>query len=407
MNYNSNRSFSPRRGSNSSFRGRGKPAFNGRRNNFQKPRFTGSRIDPNRFIKKAAPVTTAEEYTPQNSFSDFPIDQALKRNIEQKGYTTPTPIQDQAILPALEGRDIIGIANTGTGKTAAFLVPLINRVVENRTSRVLIVTPTRELALQINEELKAFAKGMKIYSTLCIGGGGMGRQIKEVRQNPHFIIGTPGRLKDLIKQNVLQLQYFTHIVLDEVDRMVDIGFIKDVRYLVSLLPQQRQSLFFSATVSGEVQQIVASFVKNPVTISVKSQETAENIEQDIVKVNGRNKTDVLEELLKSHGFDKVLIFGRTKWGVQKLSNMLLDKGFRAAAIHGNKSQSQRQRALEQFKRNEIQVLLATDVVARGLDIDNVSHVINFDQPNTYNDYVHRIGRTGRANKKGIALTFVD
>lgn len=200
---------------------------------------------------------------------------------------------------------------------------------------------------------------------------------------------------------------FQNVVLDEVDRMVDIGFINDIKYLISLLPRIRQSLFFSATVDGKTQDILRSFVTNPVTVSVKEQDTPENVDQDIIRVsNGRSKIDVLHDLLIQPGFNKVLIFGRTKWGMEKLSKALVERGFRAAAIHGNKSQNQRQRALQQFKNSEIQILLATDVASRGLDIDNVTHVINFDAPQSYDDYIHRIGRTGRAGKKGVALTFV-
>lgn len=372
-----------------------------------KSRFKGQKIDTSRFINKAKERLEETDFTPQHSFSDFSIAHELKENITNKGYNSPTPIQDQAIEPALAGRDIIGIANTGTGKTAAFLIPLIHKVFHDRTQRVLIVTPTRELAVQITDEFKSFTTGMGLYSTLCIGGVSILGQIKEIRKNPHFIIGTPGRLKDLIQEHNLNLGFCNNVVLDEVDRMVDIGFIKDIKYLISLLPRNRQSLFFSATISSEIREIIDTFVNNPVTVSVKTQETSDHVKQDIVKVNGKNKIDTLVELLYQEEFQKVLIFGRTKWGVQKLSDILIKRGFKAAPIHGNKSQGQRQRALNQFKNNEIQILLATDVVSRGLDIDNVTHVINYDQPATYDDYVHRIGRTGRANKHGVALTFVE
>lgn len=364
-------------------------------------------ISSNQLIQKAKEV---EDYNfvAKNKFSDFNLSEILLENIKQKGYISPMPIQDEAILPILEGKDLIGIANTGTGKTAAFLIPLIQKINRYRMQKVLIVTPTRELAVQIHDELKAFSKGLSMYSVLCIGGASLFRQRNELRRNPNFVIGTPGRIKDLIEKRGINLSQFENVVLDEADRMVDIGFISDVKYFISLLPKERQSLFFSATISGKVKEILQAFVKDPVTVSVKHQETAENIDQDVIKVTNRHqKVDTLHDLLSKVEFEKVLIFGRTKWGVQKLTDELIRRGLKAAAIHGNKNQNQRQKALDQFKSNEIKILLATDVASRGLDIPNVSHVINYDLPASYEDYVHRIGRTGRANKKGIALTFVE
>jgi superfamily II DNA/RNA helicase len=248
---------------------------------------------------------------------------------------------------------------------------------------------------------------MNLFSVLCIGGVGMHQQIQGIRRNPHVVIGTPGRLKDLKNQGKLAIATFQNIVLDEVDRMLDMGFINDVKFLLSHLPRQRQSLFFSATLSPNIRQIIQSVSQNPTIISVKQQETAGNVDQDIIKLQGRQKLDVLHDLLNEQALEKVIIFGRTKWGIEKLSRQLADRGFAVAALHGNKNQNQRQRALQQFKNNEVPILLATDIVSRGIDVDNVTHVINFDLPETYEDYVHRIGRTGRNNKKGIALSFVD
>ncbi|MBI3342400.1 DEAD/DEAH box helicase [Candidatus Curtissbacteria bacterium] len=357
--------------------------------------------------EQAAPVA-AEKYVPKHRFEGFDIAVEIRRNIEKKNYTDPTPIQDETIPQILAGRDVIGIANTGTGKTAAFLIPLIDKVFKNRREKVLIVAPTRELALQIQEELFGFAKGLSIYSALCIGGASMGRQRNDLSRNPNFVIGTPGRLKDLLGERSIDLSSFNNVVLDEADRMVDIGFIHDVKYLVSLLSPVRQSLFFSATISIKVREILKDFVKDPVTISVKQQDTAVNVSQDVVKVISREKKiDQLHDLLIQDGFERVLIFGRTKWGVQRLSDELVSRGFKAGVIHGNKRQSQRQKTLEQFKNNQIKILLATDVASRGLDIKNVSHVINYDMPNSYEDYIHRIGRTGRADQKGAAITFVE
>ncbi len=366
------------------------------------------KLDPTFFISPASAPSEQVAYVSQTPFADFNIPEQLKKNIIEHGYTMPTEIQEKTIPSLLEGKDVIGIANTGTGKTAAFLIPLISKVFANRNEQVLIVTPTREIAMQILDELNIFARGMGLHATLCIGGANIGRQERNLQHRPQFVIGTPGRLKDLIQRRRLYLDTFRSIVLDEVDRMVDIGFIKDIRMLISLLPEQRHSLFFSATVSDEVRSILHSFVKNPVTVSVKKQETSRNVEQDVIRVTDPSKkVDMLHDLLIKDGFEKVLIFGRTKWGVEKLTKMLIARGFKAASIHGNKSQGQRARALDEFKKNQIQVLLATDVASRGLDIDNVTHVINYDTPESYEDYVHRIGRTGRANKTGVALTFVE
>lgn len=363
--------------------------------------------DPSLFIRKASESLSNTSYIPQNSFDNFNLVPILKANIDYKGYTVPTAIQDQAILPILEGRDLIGLAATGTGKTAAFLIPLIQQMYRERDKKTLVITPTRELALQIQDEFKDFAYDMKLYSTLVIGGANINRQIYELRKNPHLVIATPGRLKDLIGQREICLEDFTNFVLDEVDLMVDIGFINDVKYFTSLLPKIRQSLFFSATISPKVTAVLQAFVNNPVTVSVKKQETSENVEQNIVTISHpAEKLDKLHDLLIQEGFNKVLIFGRTKHGIEKLNKDLGLRGFKVGAIHGNKRQSQRQRVLQSFKASQIQILLATDVASRGLDIPDVTHVINYELPETYDDYIHRIGRTGRANKKGIALTFI-
>lgn len=350
----------------------------------------------------------AESYIPNNKFEDFKISQILKENISSRGYLLPTPIQDQVIPAILSGKDVIGIAITGTGKTAAFLIPLIEKVYNNRNEKVLIITPTRELALQIYEEFRSFSKDMRVYTGLCTGGADYVRQKDVLRKNPNFVIGTPGRLKDFATHGSLNLTTFNNVVLDEADRMLDIGFIKEMEYFISQLPKLRQSLFFSATISGKVQKILQAFVKDPVTISVKTGDTSENINQSVVKVVQKHKKlEQLHDLLIQRGFDKVLIFGKTKFGVQKLSDELIKRGFKAGAIHGNKRQNQRQLVLSKFKKNEINILLATDVASRGLDIKDVSHVINYDMPESYDDYIHRIGRTGRENKKGTALTFVE
>lgn len=365
-------------------------------------------IQSSRYVNQAVQQATETPYQATHQFADFAIDERLKQNIAAHGYVVPTPIQDQTIPLILNGKDVVGIANTGTGKTAAFLIPLLNKILHNKTEKALIIVPTRELAFQIDDELRAFARSLFIGSVLCVGGVSINNQIFSLRKNPNIVIGTPGRLKDLIKRRFLNLNTFQTIILDEVDRMVDIGFINDIKHIISLLPRERQSLFFSATVSREVDGIIQSFLKEPITVSVKVTETAGSIDQDVIRVKDRNEKIVkLHELLRKEEFTKVLIFGRTKWNVERLAQALERDGFTAASIHGNKSQNQRLRALAQFKQNQLQVLVATDIAARGLDIDDVSHVINYDEPASFDDYVHRIGRTGRANKQGKALTFIS
>lgn len=403
-----NRSFGrPASRGNSRFAGR-PPQFNRRpAGRFGNKKNQGQTIDISKFVNKAVITEEVVHFVPEHTFADFQIDERLKSNVLKKGYSLPTPIQDKSIPHILRGSDIVGIANTGTGKTAAFLLPLIHKVLQNPKENVLIIAPTRELAIQIEQELKGFTAGLKLYSVCAVGGAPIGAQIRELKFHNNFIIGTPGRLKDLIDRKFINLASFTTLVLDEADRMLDMGFINDIRFVVGLMPKQRHTLFFSATLSTEIERLIHEFLKEPVRISVKTQDTSKNVDQDVVKVKGQDKIEVLHKLLEQEGFHKVLIFGRTKHGVEKLSRLLAQRGIRAESIHGDKTHSNRQRALKMFKENNIQALVATDVAARGLDIPGVSHVINFDIPATYDDYVHRIGRTGRGNMKGKALTFID
>ena len=365
-------------------------------------------INTSRFINKAVITEKTDSFVPVHQFQDFNIDPRLKANIFSKGFASPTPIQDKIIPYILQGFDAVGIANTGTGKTGAFLLPLIQKVLERPREKILILVPTRELALQINQEFKSFSRGINIYSVCCVGGVSINNQIFELRNyNNNFIIGTPGRLKDLIQRRFINLSAFSTVVLDEADRMLDMGFIADTRFILGLLPKNHHTLCFSATIVKEVTALINEFLYKPVTVSVKSGETPENIYQDVVKVSNGGKIETLYNLLTQSEFRKVLIFGRTKHGVEKLSKDLIKRGFRADSIHGNKNHFKRQKALELFKNDGIQILVATDLAARGLDVPDVSHVINYDIPATYKDYVHRIGRTGRINKKGIALTFIN
>ncbi|MBU0569252.1 DEAD/DEAH box helicase [Patescibacteria group bacterium] len=368
--------------------------------------FRAKTFDPSHIVNNSVEFKQ-EEYEPKNAFSDFVISDNLKTSIIRRGFTIPTPIQDQAIPEILRNRDVVGIANTGTGKTAAFLIPLINKIILNRREKVLIIAPTRELAVQIEEELSMFTDNLGIRSVICIGGVSIRPQINRLQRNPNFVIGTPGRLLDLSNQRKLNFSQFSSIVLDEVDRMLDMGFIRDIQKIISQLPRRRQSLFFSATVGSSVMNVMKQFTAEPVMISVKFQDLAINVDQEIVKVGGRGKFEVLHKMLDGNEFRKVLVFGRTKRGAEKLTRDLAKIGFLVSAIHGNKSQNQRQRSLDEFRQGRVQILVATDVVARGIDVDNITHVINYELPESYDHYLHRIGRTGRAGKRGKALTFVN
>lgn len=364
-------------------------------------------FDPSQFINKN-PVRTSETlYEPQYRFDSFGLPDGLVATIHKLGITVPTPIQDQAIPVIREGKDVIGLAETGTGKTAAFLVPLIEQSIRDHSRRVLIMAPTRELAIQINDEFKKLSAGYRLFSTICVGGTSIRPQIMSLKRTNHFIVGTPGRLLDLLDRHSIDGSRITSVVLDEADRMLDMGFIHDMRRILEQVPKERLTLLFSATMTKDAEALVNDFMQNPVTISVKKKETAEAIEQDIVKYSEHTKFDTLTALLRDPAFSRVIIFGAMKHSVEKLGKELQKNGIHAESIHGNKNHAQRQRALGAFKAGRVQVLVATDVAARGIHVDDVSHVINYDLPGTFEDYVHRIGRTGRGTKRGKALTFVS
>lgn len=363
-------------------------------------------FDPRTVIGQSTSPTSVGPEAVKNKFADFVLDTRLAQNIARHNFAAPTPIQDQAIPEILAGRDVAGFANTGTGKTAAFLIPLINKVCLNNKSQVLIIAPTRELAVQIDDELYSFSKGLNIFSTTCIGGVPIRAQIHKLRRGVNFVIGTPGRLLDLENQRQLDFSQFDSIVLDEVDRMLDMGFIDDINRIISKLPTNRQSLFFSATLGEKARSVMRKFSPNPVMISVKTADYSTNVHQDVVELKGRSKTDVLREILRQQEVTKTLIFMRTKHGADALHKDLTISGFQSTVLHGNKSQGQRQKSLNRFRQGNVNILIATDVASRGIDVDDISHVINHDLPESYDAYIHRIGRTGRANKKGIALTLV-
>ena len=384
-----------------------RPSWGNNRKRGSRGRPTRQNIHPSRFIKAATPVEL-KEYHAANSFSDFVMHDLLKANVIAKGFTAPSEIQDKAIPHALEGRDVLGIADTGTGKTTAFALPALHRILTEPDTKVLIMAPTRELAEQIEKEVRSFAKNSGLYGALLIGGSSMGKQFRELRSNPSIIIGTPGRLKDHVERGTLDLSSFNIVVLDEVDRMVDMGFIADIRFLLDAVQPERQSLFFSATLESKVEQLIHTFLQNPVTVSVKTSETSSNVSQDVVTYKDNvEKISRLHDILNQEDVVKVLVFDETQRDVERLGQELIGRGFKADALHGGKTQGQRQRALKRFRGNEITVLVATDVAARGIDIADITHVINYSIPQAYEDYVHRIGRAGRAGRVGTALTFVS
>ena len=364
-------------------------------------------IHHSKFIQAAKQRQTVA-YVPNYRFSDFAVDSLIHRNLAAMGFEQPSPIQDQAIPVALLGQDVVGIANTGTGKTAAFAIPVLDKLMHDRTSKVIILAPTRELAQQIEDQCRLIGKGSGLFGVLLIGGVAMGPQIRDLAHNPQIIVGTPGRVKDHIQRGTLDLSNCNLVVLDEVDRMLDMGFVHDITQILSETKADRQSLYFSATLDKRVKGIIDSFSKDPVYISVKQGETSDNVEQDVVFYTDKtDKIDRLHTLLNADGLTKVIIFDDTQRSVERLSKELIARGFSAGSIHGGKTQAQRQKMLDKFKSSHVKVLVSTDVAARGLDVDDISHVVNFSTPQTYDDYVHRIGRTGRANKTGFAYTFVE
>lgn len=394
---------------NSSFRSRnGRPGRSSGSRPFQRrpQKRTLATFDPTQFINKNPVSVTEAVYEPTHTFGDFKIDDRLKKTIAGLGIQTPSPIQDQVIPLILEGKDVVGLAETGTGKTAAFLIPLIERKKKDMRSITLILTPTRELALQVDMELKKLTRQIRMFSTVCVGGTSIGPQIRNLRRRNQFIIGTPGRIKDLIERGKLYTDQINSVVLDEADRMLDMGFIHDMREILGELPKERHTLFFSATMDKKTEALVSDFMQQPVTISVKKKDVTDSIAQDIVRYEHAHKFDSLLTLLGKEEFQRVIIFGAMKHSVEKLGQELNQHGIPSESIHGNKNHSQRQRSLTRFKSGQVRVLVATDVAARGIHVDNVSHVINYDLPNTFEDYVHRIGRTGRGTHKGQALTFV-
>lgn len=382
------------------FRGRGGSRSSGSKKKLKT-------FDPSQFINKNPRQVQEEVYNSTHAFADFNISEQLKKTITSLGIENPSPIQDQAIPKILEGHDVVGLAQTGTGKTAAFLIPLIQRKAKDFKKTTLILAPTRELAIQINDEFYKFSKGLRLFATVCVGGVNIQPQLRQLRKPNQFIIGTPGRVKDLIERGAINTNSIDSVVLDEADRMLDMGFIHDIKSIFKEISEERLTLFFSATMDQRTKDLIHEFMKKPTIVSVKKKEVTDSIEQDVMPFPKKEKFTTLVKLLKQDTFNRVLVFGSMKHSVQKLEKDLRENGLSVESIHGNKSHPQRQRSLGRFKKGEVQVLVATDVAARGVHVDDVSHVINYDLPNSFEDYVHRIGRTGRGLKPGKALTFIS
>ncbi len=366
-------------------------------------------LSPGHFISKASTAQIVS-YSSDRLIDELPVDDAIIRNLHKKGYEKPTEIQDKTIEAILNGRNLMGLAQTGTGKTGAFLIPLIHNLLRKDAMRqILVVTPTRELALQIDSEFRSIAHGLRLFSTCLIGGTSVRRDIENLRRPGQIVIGTPGRLNDMVRQGALKMNRFTILVLDEFDRLLDMGFAPDINKLVEGMNNRAQTILFSATEDKSQKAIIGKLMPDAYEVRVRDENvSADNIDQDIITVKeGEKKIDILLKMVRDKSFEKVLVFADTKRGVSRICRDLRKAGITADEIHGDKSQNYRIKALESFKNRKIQVLVATDVAARGLDITNVSHVINFQAPKDMESYIHRIGRTGRAGASGKALTFIN
>lgn len=359
-------------------------------------------------------LVNPSEHAATPSFTDLQLIDPLLRSLGESGYTHPTPIQVQSIPYLLVGSDLLGCAQTGTGKTAAFALPILQRLaekprrLERKQTRVLILTPTRELAIQILESFRTYGKYLRLKACAIFGGVGQNPQVQAMAQGVDVLVATPGRLLDLMNQRHVSLSGLEVFVLDEADRMLDMGFIHDVKRIIEKLPYERQNLFFSATMPPEVVKLASGLLTNPHRVEVTPQATtAEKIDQSVLFVDKKDKKSALKNLLENRKLSKVIVFTRTKHGANNVSEVLEKNGIASAAIHGNKSQGARQRALEDFKSGKVRVLVATDIAARGIDVDGITHVINFELPNIAESYVHRIGRTARAGAEGQAISLCD
>jgi ATP-dependent RNA helicase RhlE len=341
-------------------------------------------------------------------FEEIGVIEPIVRALREKGYHTPTPIQQQAIPAIISGRDVVACAQTGTGKTASFAIPLLQKLSERsskRSIRGLVLTPTRELAIQVSDNLIQYGKQLPIRSVLVYGGVPQGTQVKKIRNGCDIVIATPGRLMDLVQQRILSLSDIDILIIDEADRMLDMGFIRDMKKILAMIPVRCQKVLLSATMPQEIQQLVSTILSNPIKINIANKPGTVKIEQSVYYVTQSRKRDLLKHVIREHKMSNVLVFSRTKRGADKIAADLLKSGISAEAFHGNKSQSARQRSLSNFKTNATRVLVATDIASRGIDISHLPFVINYEMPDTTETYTHRIGRTGRAGNTGIALSF--
>lgn len=346
-------------------------------------------------------------YEVTKKFHDFNLDEHVIKNIDKKGYEKPTEIQEKTLQAIMDGSDMLGLANTGSGKTGAFLIPIVHRMLAGVKKRLLIMVPTRELADQVQTEFRWIAAGTFLRSVVVVGGASARNQIMDIKRGVHCIVATPGRLKDLYDRGVIDFSEYGHVVLDEFDRMLDMGFIHDIKEIMAMLPAEKQTVLFSATMSRDIEKHVHSFLNNPTQVTIKSEPVGSRVAQEVIFfTTGLDKKNKLHELLQKDKEGKYLIFTRTKREADRVSDDLLALGAPADALHGDKSQNLRMRVTNKFRTGQLKILVATDVAARGLDIPDVSHVINYDEPATREDYVHRIGRTARAGKQGTAYTFV-
>ncbi len=368
-----------------------------------------STIDPRQLVNRAMDIEE-KVFVPTRTFDEMPLHHKLKKNLQEKGFAKPTQIQDETLEKLIKGRDLVGIANTGTGKTGAFLIPIIEQLLNTHNPFTsLVILPTRELALQVEEEFISLTKNLNLRSVSLIGGTNINKDLTRLRRRNDLIIGTPGRLMDLANRRVLNFRKISVLVLDEFDRMLDMGFVNDIKKIVSQMESRKQTMLFSATIDQTQKSLIASLLEDPLEVKVSSGvSTADKIDQDVVKIpEGADRFNVLLKLMDDDDFEKVLVFAETKRMVDKVTKKLNKAGIPSELIHGNKSQSQRMRALNNFKAGNSRILVATDVAARGIDVSNVTHVINYQIPLDFNSYIHRIGRTGRAGKRGKALTFID
>lgn len=382
---------------------------NSRRNKTQKSkRKPTSNINPEELVKTATESIVAP-YVSTIDFSQFSLHKHLNENIVKKGYKEPTEIQEKCIEDLIAKKNLIGIAATGTGKTGAFLIPIIQQMLENSHVTALVVVPTRELAMQVKDEFNSFVKGTNLTSSCFIGGTNVNKDIQLAKRRTRMIIGTPGRLTDLMSRNALKLGYTSILVVDEFDRMLDMGFSRDLDKIVLSMRSRKQTMLFSATLDPTQEKRINQIIKNPIRVSVVSgQNSSDNVNQNIIRVGSEeNKLHLLLKLIDDPAFEKVILFTETKRQANKLTKQLIKFGVKSDVIHGNKSQNYRTKAINSFKIGEIKVLVATDVAARGIDIKGITHVINYQMPLTMDSYIHRIGRTGRANAIGNAFTFVD